>query len=679
MEERGFIEKRIVTQLLEQYLQSNEITYDFISNGFLGHLVNNCMTDVNDFIKVENYYREKAQRLKYIKNPTVQMVTLFLAACDDISMVRYNECDEYYLFFRIRDPGSDYDSIWVRMDSEKFLPMFDRLIVALNPEADSKFRKEVRQRLQIELLNQKRTRTAIRDGIHVPCRNGVYDRKNHTFISWYADNFDEIYKGVAFTYKLQTNYYPNAYNAVITTDCNGNTHPAWDFESHVKSLFDDNAPDVCDLCVKALWQVMSHVISGYSEKYIFFFTNTSGNSKGGGGKSAILHTLRNIIGMNKVTSININKMTTDKYAMAMLLDSVANLSDEVNESSSASICDYDDLKMMVSNEPIIVREIYHAPVRFKPNIPFIQATNANLRFQSTTESLFRRLKVLPFEKSFVHNGVNATEYLKDDYLVRPIVAEYILKKILQEIPIDYTEDVLEFTSSEKSMMKNSFPVTEFMDNLTEDYNIILDIPIIPAPLLYDMYLNYQETQNHHQAGNNLSSQNFWKQILSWTGKNSDWEIVTGTHRLRGCDLSIHAEVFRDYGPNTGKRTWARQGGAGVLYFIPSTTTFRNGIRYVGTPPKNTWLYVNNVLIPDKSGEWHQEYETVFKPLFNMTELNGVPVASYEAWVNLGCPNTFDYGYFGRVNSDGVKLIVPVVDSIDDYNKRLTEFYSRKKK
>ena len=133
MEERGFIEKRIVTQLLEQYLQSNEITYDFISNGFLGHLVNNCMTDVNDFIKVENYYREKAQRLKYIKNPTVQMVTLFLAACDDISMVRYNECDEYYLFFRIRAPGSDYDSIWVRMDSEKFLPMIDRLIVALNP------------------------------------------------------------------------------------------------------------------------------------------------------------------------------------------------------------------------------------------------------------------------------------------------------------------------------------------------------------------------------------------------------------------------------------------------------------------------------------------------------------------------------------------------------------------
>lgn len=667
MEERGFIEKRIVTQLLEQYLQSNEITYDFISNGFLGHLVNNCMTDVNDFIKVENYYREKAQRLKYIKNPTVQMVTLFLAACDDISMVRYNECDEYYLFFRIRDPGSDYDSIWVRMDSEKFLPMFDRLIVALNPEADSKFRKEVRQRLQIELLNQKRTRTAIRDGIHVPCRNGVYDRKNHTFISWYADNFDEIYKGVAFTYKLQTNYYPNAYNAVITTDCNGNTHPAWDFESHVKSLFDDNAPDVCDLCVKALWQVMSHVISGYSEKYIFFFTNTSGNSKGGGGKSAILHTLRNIIGMNKVTSININKMTTDKYAMAMLLDSVANLSDESDESCQC-LSSFDDLKLMISNEPIIVREIYHAPVRFKPNIPFIQATNANLRFQSTTESLFRRLKVLPFEKSFVHNGVNSTEYIKDDYLVRRSVSEYILKKCLEEIPINYTEDVLEFTSSEKSMMKNSFPVTEFMDNLTEDYNIILDMPIIPAPLLYDMYLNWYETQNH--AKTMLSSYTFMKQILSWAGKNSDWEIVTGTHRIGAVVMRMTTDIFRDYPPNTDRRIWVRNHDCNTLYFEPSTKIFRNGIRFVGTPPKDTLLYVNNVLFPDKTGEWHQEYETVFKPLFNMPELNGVPVASYEDWVYMGCPNTFLNGHFDRVDSDGVKLVWPAGETVYTYKERL---------
>ena len=48
-------------------------------------------------------------------------------------------------------------------------------------------------------------------------------------------------------------------------------------------------------------------------------------------------------------------------------------------------------------------------------------------------------------------------------------------------------------------------------------------------------------------------------------------------------------------------------------------------------------------------------------------------------VEMDLPHAFTDNVTNRVNSDGVKLIVPVVDSIDDYNKRLTEFYSRKKK
>ena len=74
---------------------------------------------------------------------------------------------------------------------------------------------------------------------------------------------------------------------------------------------------------------------------------------------------------------------------------------------------------------------------------------------------------------------------RNDYIKRTEVLEYILRKILEEIAIEYSDDVLQGTASEDSIMEYSFTVVQFMKELTTVYPIIADFDIIPAPLLYD--------------------------------------------------------------------------------------------------------------------------------------------------------------------------------------------------
>ena len=613
------------------------ITYETIINGQNHLLINDIMEDTAVAIDVRNakYPEDKLPRPK---GYTVQMVSMVLSECDDVALVKFNDSSEPNLAVRIRNPFSEYDSIWCLVETAKFAPHFDKLVTSLNPEADTKFIKEVKARLIIDLSSDNRKiRTALIDGIHVPCKNGVKNRLDGTFIEWNDSGFEDIYGEYAFTFKLKTNYNPNAANVVITQDKNGVQHPAWDFESHVQSLFDNNTPEICALYVKAFWEVAAHVLSGYSQGFGFFWCNSSGLSKGASGKSTLLAAFREIIGQTDVCNNSINSLTSDGYSFAQILGKIAILSDEMDESASI-ITGYDNIKKLLTMEPVSMREIYKSPVYFTPKMVFIQACNQVPKFKNPSESFFRRLRVLPFEKSFATDSGEAS-YIKNDYIKRQEILEYILRKCLEEIPIEYSADVLEATSAKKSIMKTSFPVFEFMDSLTQDYPIIADLEIIPVPLLYDMFSNWYERTNHIKT--NISAQNFYKQLVSWVDGKSNWECVEGVHKIH--KKSYHEKydaVFTDYPSNTVSRIWTNTSDIfnRNLTYEPVVKTFRNGIRYTGELPRDTYRYLREVVLKDETGEWHEAYEN-YKNIYVANNICSIPY-SFEEWAMRGCPNYY---------------------------------------
>ena len=649
IDQYSYIEKKVVKDVID--LSGGypfEITYETILSGEIEPLVHDIFLWLDTEISSINITRDVGNRLKRPNSLSVQAVSLFLINCKVIGMVQYDESAQPVLSFRIRESTSPDNGIWASASSAKYENMFKKLITSLSPEADNKFMNEVKNRLNVEMTSDgKRIRKALIDGIHVPCKNGVYDRLNKTFLEWEDSSFEDVYGDVAFTFKNQTNYNPNAQNIVIMTDNNGICHSPWDLESHVVSLF-DNDLDKCDIYVKAFYEIAAHVISGYSQQIGWFWCNSKNLAAGSSGKSTALAVLKAVVGENQICTNSMNKLMSDPYALSEAVGSVAILSDELEESSS-SISDYAALKTLIRMEPTRTRAIYKSAVTITPKMTLVQCCNQVPKFKGASESLFRCIRVLPFEKVFASDKGDA-QYIKNDYVKRKSVAEYLLKKCLEEVPVNYSEDVLEITSAKKSIMKASLPVLEFMDSLTEDYSIIADIDIIPAPLLYDMFSNWFEMTNHMKT--HLSAQSFWKQLQAWVGTSGEWELVEGIKKLKNEKL-YKMDVFYDYPANTANRIWTGCVSYGEIEFRPSKKTFRNGIRFTGVPPRYTKLYLKNIVLKDADGSWHKEYEEFCRLLAEKTTHSPI---TFEEWVlQWGCANSFnEYRHcMTRQEPDGV--------------------------
>lgn len=635
----GTTKETVIKEAIDTFLRglnAPRITYDYILSDKSTTLVEECMAAEDRAIDVYNcFYHDR--KLKKSTKPSVQIVTYILAACEDIAMVRFDANADPNLAFRVRDQRSPFDSVWCLVETQKHEQAFYKMVVSLHPETDMKFIKEVKARLTIELTNSKKVKTSLIDGIHVPCRNGVFDRMSKTFLPWYDNSFDTVYRDYAFTYKLKVNYNPNATNPVITRDKNGVVHPAWDFNSHLRSLFDDQPPKLCALYQKAIWEIAAHVISGFSQGFGFFWCNSSGLSKGASGKSTLLVALRAIIGETEVCSNNINSLTAEPYAISQIIGKVAILSDEQIDGSKF-IDTYDKIKTLITNEPISVREIYKAPIFLSPKLPFVQCTNSPVGFKGATESLYRRIRVVSFEKTFATDKCEQ-QYIKNDYIKREEVLEYIVRRCLEDVAIEYSPDVLEATSSKASIMKISFPVMQFMDELTDTYPIIVDMDVIPTPLLYDMFSNWYEITNHTKT--TLSATNFRKQLIAWVDTNSDsWEFVEHTQKITNdMKFDLIDDVFADFPANVPNRKWTVSVlGSDKISFKPSIKIFRHGIRFIGIPPRDTRRYLHTVVLKDTTGEWHKEH-LEYRQLYIDNNICKAPL-SFEDWAIKGCPNTY---------------------------------------
>ena len=84
---------------------------------------------------------------------------------------------------------------------------------------------------------------------------------------------------------------------------------------------------------------------------------------------------------------------------------------------------------VVTGEPVLVEEKNKQPYTtvFKKTV--IQSTNELPRFKNKTNGTYRRFAIIPFKKSFSSEDDNWA--IKDDYIYREEVLEYVLKKALE--------------------------------------------------------------------------------------------------------------------------------------------------------------------------------------------------------------------------------------------------------
>lgn len=322
-------------------------------------------------------------------------------------------------------------------------------------------------------------RTQDRDLIAV--NNGIFNYKTKELMPFSPD--------YVFLSKSHVDYVKNAPNPVIHNDADGSD---WDVESWIHEIADD------DEVARLLWEIMGAIIRPYNawEKTALFYS-----PKGENGKGTLCELMRNLCGPGSYTSVAL-----DAFSKEFLLEPLIHVSAIINDENNVGDFHADNAKFkaVVTNDPIQVNRKFKAPITFEFHGFMVQCINSLPRMKDQTDSIYRRLLFVPFEKSFTGN---AKKYIKKDYVKRQDVLEYVLCRVLK---MDYYE--LSEPAACQALLSEFKDFNDPIREFVLDVMPLLKWDLVPFSFLYDLYKVWM--RRNSPSGSIQSSRSFVTDILS---------------------------------------------------------------------------------------------------------------------------------------------------------------------
>lgn len=328
----------------------------------------------------------------------------------------------------------------------------------------------------------------------VPVNNGVFDKSTKELLA-FSDEY-------VFISKLPINYKEAPRNPIITMPDGA----SWDVESWIDDLM-DNEPDKIEL----VWQVIADTLqSNHSRNKTIWFYSESGNS----GKGTLGDLIRALLGPGNYSSLSVVDFNHE-FMKSRLIGASANIADE--NDVDAYIDSVKDFKASITGDPININIKYEEPIDIEFLGTNIQMMNGLPRVKDKSGSWYRRLIILPFTKTFTNNGERF--YIKDDYIKRRNVLEYVLHKALN---IDFTEFISPKESIEllENYKVSNDPVRQYWDEFANEFQWDL----LPTKFLYDLYISWFKQNN--PSGSPLAKQKFMDELSILACGTGEWENKT---------------------------------------------------------------------------------------------------------------------------------------------------------
>lgn len=325
--------------------------------------------------------------------------------------------------------------------------------------------------------------------------NGIYNRKTKTL-----EPFDPKY---VFETKIPIPYKPNPVNTVITAP----DGYKWDVESWLADIA-SNDEEVIEL----LWQVIADCLQPNHSRHksIWFYSE-----KGNNGKGTVGQLIKNLLGKGNYASLSVDDFKHE-FLKETLLGVAANISDE--NDVDIYIDSVKDYKASVTGDDININRKFEKPIRIQFHGTNIQMMNGLPKTKDKSDSFYRRIIIVPFLKSFTNNGER--KYIKDDYIGRQEVLEYVLHKAIN---LDFDEYIMPKVSAEllADYKESNNPVLEFWNDLKDEF--VWDL--LPTTFLFDLFTKWEERNNPSRKGM-LRSSTFLKQIRVVINEDGGWEDRT---------------------------------------------------------------------------------------------------------------------------------------------------------
>lgn len=319
--------------------------------------------------------------------------------------------------------------------------------------------------------------------------NGVFDYSSKELLPFSPD--------LVFLTKIPIEFDPHAESPRIVMPDGA----VWEVESWIRELSDDEGvPEL-------LWQLLGALVRpGVRWKKGAFLHSDQGNN--GKGTFAVLG--RHLVGPESCVSIPMADFGKD-FMLEPLTSAQAIIVDENDVGGYLERAA--NLKAVITNDVIGINRKNKMPIAYQFWGLMIQCVNDMPRTRDRSESFYRRQLFVPFRKRY--EGVERS-YIKEDYVTRPDVLRYVLKRVLIGMP-DYYE--FSVPPACAALLNDYREVNDPIRIFWAEHREEFAWDLLPTSFLYAMYLKW--TARNNPTGKPASNVQFSRDLLNMVELDKD--------------------------------------------------------------------------------------------------------------------------------------------------------------
>lgn len=343
---------------------------------------------------------------------------------------------------------------------------------------------------------ERKTRTIDRDLIAV--NNGVFNYRTKQLLPFNPD--------FIFMSKSKVDYVVNPPNPTITHPTD---HTVWDVESWMNELSDD--PQI----VNSLWEILGAIIRPHVRwnKAAFLYSTVGNNGKG-----TLCELMRNLCGKGSYASIPLANFA-ERFSLEPLIKANAIIVDE--NDVGLYLDKVAKLKAVITNDTIDIDRKHEAIISFQYYGFMVQCLNELPQVRDQSDSFYRRQLFIPMAKNF--EGIER-RYIKDDYMHRKEVLEYVLHRVL------HSDFYVLSTPNASTDLLNEYkrvndPVRDFFEDMQDQF--VWDS--IPYDFIYSLYKAWYD--KNVPSGRVTNSRQFKQRLNEVLFKHETWEVSKTRFRI----------------------------------------------------------------------------------------------------------------------------------------------------
>lgn len=331
-------------------------------------------------------------------------------------------------------------------------------------------------------------------------KNGVFDAEQQVLLPFSPD--------MVWLAKSDTEYDPSATSPVIVNPDDGTS---WEFHEWLMEIAGD------DVEVYQLLLEVNSALMFPNRRYNKFVAPfaTSGNN----GKGTLNELWRALVGHKAVSGVDIAGFDA-AFPDESLVRAHAVIADE--NPVGAYLDKVSNFKAACTGDVIPMNRKFKkaTAIRFRGLI--IQPLNSKLRLKDKSDSFWRRALMIPFTRSFTGHE---RSYIKNDYMHRPEVLEYVLKEALH-LNVQQLSNPAACQALLSEQKTYNDPVRAFWEEHEEQFAW----DMLPFRFLYDLFVAWSTAYN--PTGRPVARTTFVDDLIEIVADSEVFYSTDKSHRIR---------------------------------------------------------------------------------------------------------------------------------------------------